>query len=94
MVFAKSAEAEALEAFARKKKIEAQRKELHSIIGMAYGNQGLQELRDIKKQVIKQRQDAVYRQQEMKDQVIGMLLAFAGLGVVAVIVIFIMGGFK
>jgi hypothetical protein len=30
----------------------------------------------------------------MKDQVIGMLLAFAGLGVVAVIVIFIMGGFK
>jgi len=67
---------------------------LHSIIGMAYGNQGLQELRDIKKQVIKQRQDAVYRQQEMKDQVIGMLLAFAGLGVVAVIVIFIMGGFK
>lgn len=94
MVFAKSAEAEALEAFARKKKIEAQRKELHSIIGMAYGNQGLKELRDIKKQVIKQRQDAVYRQQELKEQILGTLLAFVGLGVVAVLVIFIAGGFK
>jgi FMN-dependent NADH-azoreductase len=61
---------------------------------MAYGNQGLKELRDIKKQVIKQRQDAVYRQQELKEQILGTLLAFVGLGVVAVLVIFIAGGFK
>jgi hypothetical protein len=93
-VFAKSAEAEALEAFARKKKIEAQRKELHSIIGMAYGNQGLQELRDIKKQVIKQRRDAVYRQQEMKEQILATLGIFFGLGIITVLTIFIMGGFK
>jgi CHASE3 domain sensor protein len=94
MVFAKSAEAEALEAFARKKKIEAQRKELHSIIGMAYGNQGLQELRDIKKQVIKQRREAVYRQQEMKEQILATLSILFGLGIIIVLTIFIMGGFK
>jgi len=61
---------------------------------MAYGNQGLKELRDIKKQVIKQRQDAVYRQQELKEQILGTLLVFVSLGVLAVLVIFIAGGFK
>jgi hypothetical protein len=71
MVFAKSAEAEALEAFARRKKIDAQSKELHSIVGMAYGKEGLAELRDLKKQVVKQRKDAVYRQQELKEQILG-----------------------
>jgi len=94
MVFTKSAEAEAVEAFARRKKIEAQSRELHSIIGMAYGKEGLAELRDIKKQVVKQRQNAVYRQQEMKEQILGTLIAFVGLGIVAVLVIFILGGFK
>ena len=94
MVFAKSAEAEALEAFARRKKIDAQSKELHSIVGMAYGKEGLAELRDLKKQVVKQRKDAVYRQQELKEQILGTFLAFIGLGVVAVLVIFIAGGFK
>ena len=94
LVFAKSAEAEALEAFARKKKIESQRKELHSIIGMAYGNQGLQELRDIKKQVIKQRQDAVYRQHEMKEQILTTLGILSGLSVIIILTVFIIGGFK
>ena len=93
-MFAKSAEAEALEAFARKKKIEAQRKEINALIGMAYGKEGLKELRDIRQQVVKQRQDAVYRQQELKEQILGTLLAFVSLGVLAVLVIFIAGGFK
>jgi nitrogenase subunit NifH len=94
LVFAKSAEAEAIEAFSRKKKIESQRKELHSIIGMAYGNQGLQELRDIKKQVIKQRQDAVYRQYEMKEQILTTLGILSGLSVIIILTVFIIGGFK
>ena len=94
LVFAKSAEAEAIEAFSRKKKIESQRKELHSIIGMAYGNQGLQELRDIKKQVIKQRQDAVYRQHEMKEQILTTLGILSGLSVIIILTVFIIGGFK
>lgn len=94
LVFAKSAEAEALEAFARKKKIEAQRKEINALIGMAYGKEGLKELRDIRQQVVKQRQKAVYRQQEMKEQILGTFIAFIGLGIVAVLVIFIAGGFK
>ena len=94
LVFAKSAEAEALEAFARKKKIEAQRKEINALIGMAYGKEGLKELREIRQQVVKQRQDAVYRQQELKEQILGTLLAFISLGILAVLVIFIAGGFK
>jgi len=94
MVFAKSAEAEALEAFARRKKIEAQRKEINALIGMAYGKEGLKELREIRQQVVKQRQDAVYRQQELKEQILGTLLAFVSLGILAVLVIFIAGGFK
>lgn len=94
LVFAKSAEAEAIEAFSRKKKIESQRKELHSIIGMAYGNQGLQELRDIKKQVIKQRQDVVYRQHEMKEQILTTLGILSGLSVIIILTVFIIGGFK
>ena len=94
LVFAKSAEAEALEAFARRKKIEAQRKEINALIGMAYGKEGLKELREIRQQVVKQRQDAVYRQQELKEQVLGTLLAFISLGILSVLVIFIAGGFK
>ena len=94
LVFAKSAEAEALEAFARRKKIEAQRKEINALIGMAYGREGLKELREIRQQVVKQRQDAVYRQQELKEQILGTLLAFISLGILAVLVIFIAGGFK
>lgn len=94
LVFAKSAEAEALEAFARRKKIEAQRKEINALIGMAYGKEGLKELREIRQQVVKQRQNAVYRKQEMKEQILAILGIFASLSILTVIVIFIIGGFK
>ena len=93
-VFSKSVEAEAMNAFAAKKKLEAQQKELMEMINLAYGGQGLAEFRDLKRQIIKERQDTVYRQQEMKEQMLGTLLAFAGLGVVTFIVIFIVGGFQ
>lgn len=61
---------------------------------MAYGKEGLKELREIRREVVKQRQNAVYRQQELKEHVLGTLIAFIGLGIVAVLVIFIAGGFK
>jgi len=65
--FSKSVEAEAVKAFAAKKKIEAQRKELLSLIGMAYGKDGLNEYMDIKRQIARERQEEVYRQEEMME---------------------------
>ena len=48
LVFSKSVEQTALEALIRKKKIEKQRSEINSLIGMVYGKEALKELRQIK----------------------------------------------
>jgi len=69
IVFSKSVEAEAVQLFALKKKMQAQQKEILSLISLAYGAQGLEEFRALKKQVVKERQDAVYRQIEMRQQI-------------------------
>ena len=74
LVFAKSVEAEALKAFAAKKKIEAQRKEIIELINLAYGAQGLEEYRDLRKQVLKERQEMVYAQQEMRETILSGIL--------------------
>lgn len=74
VVFAKSVEAEALKAFAAKKKIEAQRKEIIELINLAYGAQGIEEFRDLKRQVLKERQEMVYAQQEMRETILSGIL--------------------
>lgn len=74
IVFAKSVEAEALRAFAAKKKIEAQRKEIIQLINLAYGAQGLEEFRDIRKQVVRERREMVYAQQEMRETILSGIL--------------------
>ena len=74
IVFAKSVEAEALKAFAAKKKIEAQRKEIIQLINLAYGAQGLEEFRDIRKQVVRERKEMVYAQQEMRETILSGIL--------------------
>ena len=81
VVFSKSVEAEAVKAFAAKKKIEAQRKELLSLIGMAYGKEGLNEYMDIKRQITRERQEEVYRQEEMMEtlKTSGLLLVLMGI---------------
>lgn len=81
IVFSKSVEAEAMKAFAAKKKIEAQRKELLSLIGMAYGKEGLNEYMDIKRQITRERQQEVYRQEEMIDtlKTSGLIVVLMGI---------------
>jgi len=74
IVFAKSVEAEALRAFAAKKKMEAQRKEIIQLINLAYGAQGLEEFRDIRKQVVRERKEMVYAQQEMRETILSGIL--------------------
>jgi ABC-type microcin C transport system permease subunit YejB len=92
VVFRKSVQQEAIQAFAAKKKLESQQRELISMINMVYGAQGLQEFRDIRKQIAQEREDTVYRQQEMKEQMLASLAVFIGLGAISSLIIFIVSG--
>ena len=92
VVFSKSVEAEAVKAFAAKKKLEAQQKELIAIIGMAYGKQGLLEFRDIRKQIIKERQDTVYRQEELREQLLAGFLTLVMIAIIVGTALFIASG--
>ena len=75
VVFSKSVEAEAVKAFARKKKIQEQQREIMLMIRYAYGDDGLREFRELKRKIVQERQDTIYRQQELKEN---MLLTLFG----------------
>ena len=92
VVFSSSVQQEAMQAFAAKKKMEAQQKELLSIIGMVYGKEGLQEFRDMRKQIAKERADTVYRQQEAKEQMLAGLLVLFAIAIVVGTAVFIVSG--
>ena len=81
-----SVQAEAIELFAAKKKIEAQRAELKTYIQYTYGQSGWEELLRIEAQVRKQKQANEYRKAEIKETIITvvivglvLLAGFAGL---------------
>lgn len=78
VVFPKSVEAEAVKAFAAKKKIQAQQREIMMMIRYAYGDDGLQEFRAIKKQIVNERQRTVYRQRELRDKFLAVIIALSG----------------
>ncbi len=91
VVFSSSVQAEAVRAFAAKKKLEAQQKELVSMIVMAYGKEGLQEFRDIRKQIAQERQETIYRQQELKEQIFLWFLILVMVTVLISIIVFLIG---
>tara|TARA_Y100000401_G_C8227373_1_gene176396 strand:+ start:170 stop:628 length:459 start_codon:yes stop_codon:yes gene_type:complete len=91
IVFSSSVQAEAVNAFAAKKKLETQQKELISIIGMAYGKQGLQEFRDIRKQIARERQETIYRQQELREQITSGFLLVVMIVVLVGLIVFLIG---
>ena len=78
VVFPKSVEAEAVKAFAAKKKIQAQQREIMLMIRYAYGDDGLQEFRAIRKQIVADRERTVYRQKELRDQFLSVLIVLVG----------------
>ena len=80
-----SIEEAAMAAFAAKKKLEEQRYELKVFLNMTYGPQAYNDLLAMEGQIRKQRQETIYKQQQMRRQ-IGEALAW--LFVVALI-----GGF-
>ena len=90
VVFSKSVEAEAVKAFARKKKIQEQQKEIMLMIRYAYGDDGLREFRELKRKIVQERQDTVYRQQELKENMLltlfGVVFSIITFGLVSVVV--------
>jgi len=71
-----SVQAEAIELFAAKKKIEQQRAELKQFIQFAHGQSAWEELLRIEGQVRKQRAATAHKQAEMKELAITIILAF------------------
>lgn len=69
-----SVQAEAIELFAVKKKIEAQRAELKTYIQYTYGQSGWEELLRIEAQVRKQKQANEYRKAEIKETIITVVI--------------------
>ena len=64
----KSIEQEALEAYAAKKKAEAQRAELKQWMGFTMGSKAWDELIRMEGQIRKQRQETLYRQRERRQK--------------------------
>lgn len=64
-----SIEEEALAAYAAKKKLEAQRQELKTFLNMSYGPQAWADLIQLEGKIRKQRQEAIYKQQERRQQI-------------------------
>ena len=67
-------QAEAIEIFAAKKRIEAQRDELKTYIQFSYGQSGWEELLRIEAQVRKRKQTTDHRKAEMKELAITIIL--------------------
>jgi len=74
--FSGSAQAEAMEVFAAKKKIEAQRNELRTYIQFSYGQTGWDEFLKMEADIRKRRQAHEHRRAEMKEMLISGLLIF------------------
>jgi hypothetical protein len=70
-----SVEEEALQAYTAKKKLEAQRQELKTFLNMSYGPQAWADLIQLEGRIRKQRQEAIYKQQEMRRKVIEIIVA-------------------
>lgn len=89
-----SVQAEAVEIFAAKKKIEAQRAELRVFIQYSYGQSAWEELLKIEAQVRKQRAATAHRQAEMKENLISIAIILLGIssigGLIGLIIWFIM----
>ena len=68
--FSGSVEEEAARAFAAKKKIEAMRKEVEDTIRWVHGPSGLEEYKNIIRDIRKRRQQHEYKQQRIKQSII------------------------
>ena len=86
-------QAEAIEIFAAKKKIEAQRNELRTFVQYSYGQSGWEELLRIEAQVRKRKQATDHRRAEIKEMLITVVIVglalLAGVGGLALLAYFL-----
>jgi hypothetical protein len=68
-----SIEATALNAYAAKKRLEAQRQELKTFLNMTYGPQAWADLIQLEGRIRRERQEMIYKQQEMRQKVIEII---------------------
>ena len=91
--FGGNVQAEAIELFAARKRIEAQRDELKTYIQYSYGQSGWEELLKIEAQVRKRKQATDHRRAEMKELLITIVIVglatFAGLAGLAALAWFL-----
>jgi len=74
--FSGNAQAEAMEVFAAKKKIEAQRNELRTYIQFSYGQSGWEEFLRTEAEIRKRRAAHEHRKAEIKEMIISGFLIF------------------
>lgn len=89
LLAAGSVEEEALQAYAAKKKLEAQRQELKNFLNMSYGPQAWADLIQLEGRIRKQRQEAIYKQQERRRQMLEIVVVVAATGLGAALLLFI-----
>ena len=68
-----SIEATALNAFAAKKRLEAQRQELKTFLNMTYGPQAYADLLQLEGRIRRERNEMIYKQQEMRQKLIEII---------------------
>ena len=81
--FSGNAQAEAMEVFAAKKKIEAQRNELRTYIQYSYGQSGWEEFLKTEAEIRKRRQTHEHRKAEVKEMIVSGALIFLMISSVA-----------
>ena len=78
VVFAKSVQAEALERFARQQKLRAQRREIVMLIKYTYGDDGLEEFRELQKTITRERELTIYNRKRLKEKILAGILGIIG----------------
>ena len=68
-----SIEQAAIQAYSAKKKLEEQRYELKMFLNMTYGPQTYNELLAMEGKIRKERQEMVYKQQQVREQIINVI---------------------
>ena len=74
--FSSSAESQAAEIFAARKKMQKMKAEVEQMIQLMHGPRGLEEYKTIVRETKKRREEQVYRAQKIKEKIISALLAF------------------
>ena len=88
--FSGNAQAEAMEVFAAKKKIEAQRNELRTYIQFSYGQSGWEEFLRTEAEIRKRRQAHEHRKAEIKEMIISGFLIFLMISSVTAFLTFVL----